>query len=64
MDKLNSYNFVTLINENLKINYKSKPNILNSYLFHEKNQSEILNYLCNYREWGKFFKLKRSCFKF
>lgn len=39
MDKLNSYNFVTIINENLKINQSCRHTVLNNSLFHQNHQN-------------------------
>lgn len=66
MDKLISYNFITIVNENLKISTPQpiRQNPLNCHLFQQHSQKEIVSYIYNIKEWGKFFKLKRLCFKF
>ena len=64
MDRINSYNFVNLVNQNFKLK-EIKANSKSSILFFHNNEYEIMNDLCNnIGEWGKYFKIKRICFRF
>ena len=31
---------------------------------HQAHQNEIINYISNYKDWGRFFKIKRIYFRF
>ena len=64
MDKINSYNFFNLLNRNFKLR-ESKSNAKNSLFFFHNLEYQIMNDLCqNIGEWGKYFKIKRICFRF
>lgn len=65
IDKMISYDFASIATaEHLTLNSLDRKNSLRGYLFHQHSEKEIVSYIYNVKEWGKFFKIKRVCFKF
>jgi hypothetical protein len=62
LDRINSFNFGNLLGQNYR--FREAKSSKNSLLF-VNQEHEVVQQLCaNSNEWGKYFKLKRICFRF